>query len=168
MKKVLVTGGTGFIGNCFCKLLLKERPGVKVVNVDSLTYAANPSTMKEELKNPNYKFYKEDIRNREGIFKIFEEERPDVVVNFAAESHVDRSIENPGIFLETNILGTQVLMDAARKYGVERFHQVGTDEVYGPSTPCVPSSGGTSRASSPRSPRSPPPSGCSIPTRTST
>ena len=131
MKKVLVTGGTGFIGNCFCKLLLRERPDYKVINVDSLTYAANPSTMKDELKNPNYKFYKEDIRNRDGIFKIFEEEKPDIVVNFAAESHVDRSIENPGIFLETNILGTQVLMDACRKYGIQRYHQVGTDEVYG-------------------------------------
>ena len=130
-KTVLVTGGAGFIGNCFCKLLLKERPEWNVVNVDSLTYAANPSTIKEELNNPNYVFYKEDIRNRDGIFKIFETEHPDIVVNFAAESHVDRSIENPGIFLETNILGTQVLMDAARKYGVERYHQVSTDEVYG-------------------------------------
>ncbi len=131
MKTVLVTGGTGFIGNCFCKLLLKERKEYRVVNVDSLTYAANPSTMKEELENVNYKFYKEDIRNREGIFKIFEIEHPDIVVNFAAESHVDRSIENPSVFLETNILGTQVLLDACRKYGIERYHQVGTDEVYG-------------------------------------
>ena len=131
MKTILVTGGAGFIGNCFCKLLLKERTEWRVVNVDSLTYAANPSTIKEELKNPNYVFYKEDIRNRDGIFAIFEKEKPNVVVNFAAESHVDRSIENPGIFLETNILGTQVLMDACRKYGIERFHQVGTDEVYG-------------------------------------
>ena len=131
MKTILVTGGAGFIGNCFCKLLLKERPEWRVVNVDSLTYAANPSTIKEELKNPNYVFYKEDIRNRDGIFAIFEKEHPNVVVNFAAESHVDRSIENPGIFLETNILGTQVLMDACRKYGIERYHQVGTDEVYG-------------------------------------
>ena len=131
MKTILVTGGTGFIGNCFCKLILKERPEWRVVNVDSLTYAANPSTMKEEMENPNYKFYKTDIRDREAIFKIFEEERPEIVVNFAAESHVDRSIENPGIFLETNIIGTQVLMDASRKYEVKRFHQVGTDEVYG-------------------------------------
>lgn len=130
-KTILVTGGTGFIGNCFCKLILKERPEWRVVNVDSLTYAANPSTMKEEMENPNYKFYKTDIRDREAIFKIFEEERPEIVVNFAAESHVDRSIENPGIFLETNIIGTQVLMDASRKYEVKRFHQVGTDEVYG-------------------------------------
>ena len=131
MKTILVTGGAGFIGNCFCKLLLKERPEWRVVNVDALTYAANPSTIKEELGNPNYTFYKTDIRDREAIFSIFEKEQPRVVVNFAAESHVDRSIENPGIFLETNILGTQVLMDACRKYGVERFHQVGTDEVYG-------------------------------------
>lgn len=130
-KTILVTGGAGFIGNCFCKLLLKERPEWRIVNVDSLTYAANPSTIKEELKNPNYAFYKTDIRDRDGVNSIFEQERPDVVVNFAAESHVDRSIENPGIFLETNILGTQVLMDACRKFGIERFHQVGTDEVYG-------------------------------------
>ena len=132
MKKVvLVTGGVGFIGNCFCKLLLEERPEWKVINVDVCTYAANLSTIKEELKNPNYVFYKTDIRDRKAVFDIFEKEHPDIVVNFAAESHVDRSIENPGIFLETNILGTQVLMDACRKYGVERFHQVGTDEVYG-------------------------------------
>ena len=131
MKTVLVTGGAGFIGNCFCKLLLKERKDYKVVNVDSLTYAANPNTIKEELNNPNYKFYKADIRDRKAIDDIFSKEKPDIVVNFAAESHVDRSIENPGIFLETNILGTQVLMDACRKYGVSRFHQVGTDEVYG-------------------------------------
>ena len=131
MKTILVTGGAGFIGNCFCKLILKEKADWKVVNVDSLTYAVNPSTIKEELNNSNYVFYKTDIRNRKEIFEIFEKEKPQVVVNFAAESHVDRSIENPGIFLETNILGTQVLMDACLKYGVERFHQVGTDEVYG-------------------------------------
>ena len=130
-KTILVTGGTGFIGNCFCKLLLKERPDYRVINVDACTYAANPSTIKEELKNPNYKFYKTDIRNREEIYKIFEVEKPDIVVNFAAESHVDRSIKDPTIFLETNIIGTSVLMDACREYGIERFHQVSTDEVYG-------------------------------------
>ena len=130
-KTILVTGGVGFIGNMFCKLILKERPDWRVLNVDVCTYAANPSTSKEELKNPNYKFFKTDIRDREAIYKIFESEKPDIVVNFAAETHVDRSIDNPGIFLETNILGTQTLMDACRKYGVERFHQVGTDEVYG-------------------------------------
>lgn len=131
MKTILVTGGSGFIGNCFCKLLLETRPEYRVLNVDVETYAANHNTIKEELKNPNYKFYKVDIRNREEINKIFEEEHPDIVVNFAAESHVDRSILDPESFLTTNILGTQVLMDACRKYGIERYHQVSTDEVYG-------------------------------------
>ncbi len=130
-KTILVTGGAGFIGSNFVYLLLDERPHWKVVCVDALTYAANIHTLNRALEDRNFTFYKEDIRNREGIFSIFEKEHPDIVVNFAAESHVDRSIENPGIFLETNILGTQVMMDACRKYGVERFHQVGTDEVYG-------------------------------------
>ena len=130
-KTILVTGGVGFIGNMFCKLILKERPDWRVLNVDVCTYAANPSTIKEELKNPNYKFFKTDIRDREAIYKIFEDEHPDIVVNFAAESHVDRSITDPTIFLETNIIGTSVLMDACRKYGIERYHQVSTDEVYG-------------------------------------
>lgn len=130
-KTILVTGGTGFIGNCFCKLILSERPDWKIINVDMCTYAANPSTMKEELKNPNYKFFKTDIRDRDAIYDIFKTEKPDVVVNFAAESHVDRSILDPESFLTTNILGTAVLMDACRKYGIERYHQVSTDEVYG-------------------------------------
>ena len=130
-KSILVTGGAGFIGSNFIYLLLKERPSFKVVCVDSLTYAANIHTLREAMEYPNFVFYKEDIRNRDGIFAIFEKESPDIVVNFAAESHVDRSIEDPGIFLETNLIGTQVMMDACRKYGVERFHQVGTDEVYG-------------------------------------
>ena len=112
MKTILVTGGTGFIGNCFCKLLLEERPEYRVINVDVCTYAANPSTIEGELKNPSYKFYKTDIRDREAIDKIFEEEKPDIVVNFAAESHVDRSITNPGIFLETNIMGTALIRNA--------------------------------------------------------
>ena len=130
-KNVLVTGGSGFIGNCFCKLLLAERPEWRILNVDVETYAANHNTIKEELKNPNYKHYKVDIRDREGINKIFEDEKPNIVVNFAAESHVDRSILDPERFLTTNILGTAVLMDACRKYGIERYHQVSTDEVYG-------------------------------------
>ena len=128
---VLVTGGAGFIGSNFIYLLLEEHPDWKIVCVDVLTYAANLHTLNDAFRSSNFKFYKEDIRNREGVFSIFENEHPDFVVNFAAESHVDRSIENPGIFLETNILGTQVVMDACRKYGVKRFHQVGTDEVYG-------------------------------------
>ena len=130
-KTILVTGGAGFIGSNFIYLILKERLDWKVICVDALTYAANIHTLDVAMKNPKFVFYKEDIRNREGIFGIFEREKPDIVVNFAAESHVDRSIENPSVFLETNILGTQVMMDACRKYGVERFHQVGTDEVYG-------------------------------------
>lgn len=131
MRTLLITGGAGFIGSNFIYLLLEERPEWKIVCVDVLTYAANIHSLNEAIKNPNFVFYKEDIRNREGVFAIFEKEHPDIVVNFAAESHVDRSIENPGIFLETNILGTQVMMDACRKYGIERFHQVSTDEVYG-------------------------------------
>ncbi len=131
MKTVLVTGGAGFIGSNFIYLLQDIRPDWRVVCVDVLTYAANIHTLNDALNNPNFVLYKEDIRNRDGIFAIFEKEKPDVVVNFAAESHVDRSIEDPGVFLETNILGTAVMMDACRKYGIERFHQVGTDEVYG-------------------------------------
>jgi len=127
----LITGGAGFIGSNFIYYMLGKHPQDRMVCVDAFTYAANPHTLNGALENPNFKLYKEDIRNREGIFAIFEAERPDVVVNFAAESHVDRSIENPGIFLETNILGTQVMMDACRAFGVGRFHQVGTDEVYG-------------------------------------
>ena len=130
-KTILVTGGAGFIGSNFIYLLLAERPDWKIICVDVLTYAANIHTLNDALKSPNFVFYKTDIRNRNEIDSIFENEKPDFVVNFAAESHVDRSIENPSIFLETNIIGTAVLMDACRKYGVERFHQVGTDEVYG-------------------------------------
>ena len=130
-KTILVTGGTGFIGNCFCKLLLEERPNYTVLNVDSCTYAANLATIATELQCPNYKFFRTDIRDKEAIEKIFETERPNIVVNFAAESHVDRSIANPNTFLETNVMGTAVILDACRKHGIERFHQVSTDEVYG-------------------------------------
>ena len=128
---IIVTGGAGFIGSNFIYLLLEERPDWRIVCIDALTYAANIHTLNDAMKAPNFVFYKADIRDRAAIDEIFEKEHPDVVVNFAAESHVDRSIENPSIFLETNILGTAVLMDACRKYGIERFHQVGTDEVYG-------------------------------------
>lgn len=131
MNKILVTGGTGFIGNCFCKLILEERPEFRVINVDVCTYATNLSTIKEELKNSNYVFYQEDIRDRRKMDWIFAKEKPDIVVNFAAESHVDRSILNPESFLTTNIIGTSVLMDCCRKYGIIRYHQVSTDEVYG-------------------------------------
>lgn len=131
MRKILVTGGAGFIGGNFVHYMLKKYSDYKIICVDALTYAGNMETLEPVLNNPNFKFIKSDISDRESIFKIFEEEKPDVVVNFAAESHVDRSIENPGLFLQTNILGTGVLLDASRKYGVERYHQVSTDEVYG-------------------------------------
>lgn len=128
---ILVTGGAGFIGSNFVYLMLDKYPDYEIVCVDSLTYAGNINTLKTAMKNSNFRFFKADIRDRLEIEKIFEEVRPDVVVNFAAESHVDRSIENPEIFLETNIIGTSILMDACRKYGNIRYHQVSTDEVYG-------------------------------------
>lgn len=129
--KVLVTGGAGFIGGNFVYHILREHPDYEILCVDCLTYAGNLSTLKEAIENPKFKFFKINICDRGDIYKIFEKEKPDIVVNFAAESHVDRSIENPEIFLQTNILGTQVLMDACRKYGIQRYHQVSTDEVYG-------------------------------------
>lgn len=129
--KVIVTGGAGFIGSNFVYHMLKKHPDYKIICLDLLTYAGNLETLEEAMKNPNFKFVKGDISDRDCVFKLFEEEKPDVVVNFAAESHVDRSIENPGIFLNTNIIGTQVMMDACRKYGIKRYHQVSTDEVYG-------------------------------------
>ena len=128
---VLVTGGAGFIGGNFVYHMLGAHPDYKIICVDCLTYAGNMSTLAEAMKNPQFVFYKTDICDREAIYSIFEKESPDVVVNFAAESHVDRSIENPEVFLRTNILGTQVMMDACRKYGNIRYHQVSTDEVYG-------------------------------------
>ena len=128
---IIVTGGAGFIGSNFIFHMLDKHPEDRIVCLDKLTYAGNLSTLKSVMDKPNFRFVKADICDREAVFGLFEEEHPDVVVNFAAESHVDRSIENPSIFLETNILGTAVLMDACRKYGISRFHQVGTDEVYG-------------------------------------
>ena len=130
-KTILVTGGAGFIGSNFVYHELSAHPEDRIVCVDCLTYAGNLSTLEEALKHPNFRFCKTNLCDREGIYRIFEEEKPDIVVNFAAESHVDRSIENPEVFLQTNILGTQVMMDACRKYGIERYHQVSTDEVYG-------------------------------------
>ena len=128
---IIVTGGAGFIGSNFIFYMLDKHPGYRIVCVDKLTYAGNLSTLEPVMSNPNFRFVKLDICDKEGIDKLFEEEQPDIVVNFAAESHVDRSIENPQVFLETNIIGTSVLMDACRKYNVKRFHQVSTDEVYG-------------------------------------
>ncbi len=128
---IIVTGGAGFIGANFVYLQFEEHPEDRIICLDKLTYAGNLSTLEEAMKNPNFRFVKADIADREAVEKLFEEEKPDIVVNFAAESHVDRSIEDPGIFLQTNIMGTQVLMDACRKYGIKRYHQVSTDEVYG-------------------------------------
>lgn len=128
---IIITGGAGFIGANFVYLQLEEHPEDRIICLDKLTYAGNLSTLKEAMNNPNFRFVKADIADREAVEKLFEEEKPDIVVNFAAESHVDRSIEDPGIFLKTNIMGTQVLMDACRKYGIKRYHQVSTDEVYG-------------------------------------
>ncbi len=128
---ILVTGGAGFIGANFVYLELKEHPEDRIVCVDKLTYAGNLETLKEAMEYDNFRFVKADICDRKAMFDLFAEEKFDTVVNFAAESHVDRSIENPEIFLQTNILGTQVLMDASKEYGVKRYHQVSTDEVYG-------------------------------------
>lgn len=128
---IIVTGGAGFIGANMVFYLLERRPEDRIVCVDKLTYAGNLSTLKEVMNRPNFRFVKLDICDREGVNRLFEEEKPDVVVNFAAESHVDRSIEDPSVFLQTNVVGTSVLMDACRNFGIQRFHQVSTDEVYG-------------------------------------
>ncbi len=131
MSTIIVTGGAGFIGGNFIHYYLSTHPEDRVVCIDKLTYAGNLSTLAPVMDNPNFRFCKLDICDRDGIFALFEEEHPDIVINFAAESHVDRSIENPGIFLQTNIIGTATMMDACRKHGNIRYHQVSTDEVYG-------------------------------------
>ena len=129
--KILVTGAAGFIGSNFMYYELDNHPEDEYVALDLLTYAGNLKNLDGIKDRPNYKFVRMDIRDRENIYKLFEEEKFDLVVNFAAESHVDRSIKDPEVFLRTNIIGTEVLMDACLKYGVERYHQVSTDEVYG-------------------------------------
>lgn len=128
---IIVTGGAGFIGSNFIFYMLQNHPDYRIACIDKLTYAGNLSTLKSIMDRSNFRFEKVDICDRPSIYKIFEEEKPDIVVNFAAESHVDRSIDDPGIFLQTNIMGTATLMDACRKYGIVRYHQVSTDEVYG-------------------------------------
>ena len=128
---IIVTGGAGFIGSNFVFYEMEKHPEDRIVCVDKLTYAGNLSTLAPVMDHPGFRFVKLDICDREGVYRLFEEEKPDIVVNFAAESHVDRSIENPEIFLQTNIIGTSTLMDACRKYGISRYHQVSTDEVYG-------------------------------------
>ena len=129
--KMLVTGGAGFIGSNFIFYMRKAHPDYELLCVDKLTYAGNLKTLDPIMKDPKFQFVRADIADRMEMYRLFEEEKPDTVVNFAAESHVDRSIENPAVFLETNVMGTQVLLDASRKYGVKRYHQVSTDEVYG-------------------------------------
>lgn len=131
MKKMLITGGAGFIGSNFIHYILSKYNDYQVINLDKLTYAANLDNLKDIEDNKNYKFIHGDIADKEFIFKLFEDKKFDIVINFAAESHVDNSILNPQIFTITNILGTQVLLDACRKYNIKRFHQVSTDEVYG-------------------------------------
>lgn len=129
--KILVTGGAGFIGSNFIFYMRRKHPDDTLVCLDKLTYAGNLETLASVMDQPDFRFIRADIADREAVYRIFEAETPDVVVNFAAESHVDRSIENPAVFLETNVMGTQVLLDACRKYGIQRYHQVSTDEVYG-------------------------------------
>ena len=129
--KILVTGGAGFIGGNFVHYMVNKYPEDMIVNLDKLTYAGNLETCKPVEDKPNYKFIKGDIADREFIMDLFEKEKFDVVVNFAAESHVDRSIEDPEIFVKTNVMGTTTLLDACVKYGIQRYHQVSTDEVYG-------------------------------------
>ncbi|QSX07157.1 dTDP-glucose 4,6-dehydratase [Sedimentibacter sp. zth1] len=129
--KILVTGGAGFIGSNFIYYMLNKYDDYEIVCLDKLTYAGNIITLATALKNSRFKFIKGDIADRKLVYDLFEKEKFDIVVNFAAESHVDRSVTNPEIFLVTNVLGTQVLLDASNKYGVLRFHQISTDEVYG-------------------------------------
>ncbi|MCI5773983.1 MAG: dTDP-glucose 4,6-dehydratase [Erysipelotrichaceae bacterium] len=129
--KILVTGGAGFIGGNFAHYMTTTYPQDEIVVLDALTYAGNLETLAPIMDKPNFTFVKGDIRDRSFIYNLFAKEQFDVVVNFAAESHVDRSIEDPGVFVETNVMGVQVLLDASLKYGVKRYHQVSTDEVYG-------------------------------------
>ncbi len=129
--KYLITGGAGFIGSNYCHYVVNKYPEDQFVCLDALTYAGNYNNIKSLEGKPNFKFVHGDITDRELVDKLFNDEKFDVVINFAAESHVDNSIKNPGIFLTTNIIGTQVLMDASLKYGIKRYHQVSTDEVYG-------------------------------------
>lgn len=129
--KMLITGGAGFIGSNFIFYMLQTHPDYELICLDKLTYAGNLKTLEPVMEQANFKFVKADIADWQAVFDLFAAEKPNVVVNFAAESHVDRSIENPGVFLQTNVIGTQVLLDACRQFGVERYHQVSTDEVYG-------------------------------------
>ena len=129
--RILVTGGAGFIGGNYIHIMQKKHPEDEIICLDALTYAGNIETLAQVMQKPNFKFVKGDIADRAAVFKLFAKEKPDIVINFAAESHVDRSLLNPELFLQTNIIGTSVLLDACREYGIKRYHQVSTDEVYG-------------------------------------
>lgn len=129
--KIIVTGGAGFIGGNFVHYMINKYPEYQIICLDKLTYAGNLETLEPVMDNKNFTFVKGDIADRDFVYGLFESEKPDIIVNFAAESHVDRSITDPGIFLQTNIIGTGVLLDACRTYGIQRYHQVSTDEVYG-------------------------------------
>lgn len=129
--KIIVTGGAGFIGGNFIHYILETYPEDEVICLDKLTYAGNMETLEAVMDNENFKFIKGDIADREFIYRLFEEEKPEVIINFAAETHVDRSVTDPDVFLQSNFMGTGVLLEACRKYGITRFHQVSTDEVYG-------------------------------------
>ena len=129
--KIVVTGGAGFIGSNFVIHMVKKYPEHQIINLDLLTYAGNLENLTEVENAPNYKFIRGDIADRKFVFDLFEKEKPDIIVNFAAESHVDRSIEDPESFVRTNVMGTTTLLDACKEYGIKRFHQVSTDEVYG-------------------------------------
>jgi len=131
MKKILVTGGAGFIGGNFVQFMVKKYPQYKIYNLDVLTYAGDLTKHREIEKIDNYFFTKMDISDRKEIITLFEQEKFDYVIHFAAESHVDRSITDPEIFVRTNVLGTQVLLDAAKEFRVKKFVHVSTDEVYG-------------------------------------
>lgn len=128
---IIVTGGAGFIGANFIRYMMKKYHDCRIICMDCLTYAGRAENFEEFIAEPNFRFTKTDITDREAVYRVFEEENPDIVVNFAAETHVDRSITGPEIFLRTNIIGTSVLMDACLEFGTKRFHQVSTDEVYG-------------------------------------
>ena len=129
--KIIVTGGAGFIGGNFVHYMINKHPEYDIICLDALTYAGNMETLEPVMNHSKFQFIKGDIADREFIYDLFEKEKPDVIVNFAAESHVDRSIVDPGIFLKTNILGTGILLDACKEFGIKRYHQVSTDEVYG-------------------------------------
>src|SRR5690349_15048614 len=129
--KCLVTGGCGFIGSNFIRHMLRALPDMQVLNIDALTYAGNLQNLRDVTRDERYSFLRADITDKAAMNAVFEEHKPDFVINFAAESHVDRSIEDPQLFLKTNVLGTQVLLSAAHRHGVSRFVQISTDEVYG-------------------------------------